>query len=100
AGMSGGIAYVYDETGRFDNNCNLEMVDLELMSAREDIEELLALIKNHLKYTGSRKAAYILDNWELCLPQFIKVIPMEYKRVLGLLKKDDEATEREEVVNE
>ena len=98
--MSGGIAYVFDETGLFDDKCNLEMIDLEIIDSEEDEKELRNMIETHLKYTGSRKAAEILDDWETSLPHFIKVFPMEYKRVLGQMSKDDEATERKEVVND
>ena len=55
------------------------------------------MIQNHLKYTGSPKAAEILDSWENALPFFVKVFPMEYRRVLGKMTKEDEATERKEV---
>jgi len=97
AGMSGGIAYVYDPDGQFDNRCNLDLVDLELVIDDRDIEELREMISRHLKYTGSKKAAEILDNWDACLPLFVKVFPMEYRRVLGKMIKEDEETEREEV---
>jgi glutamate synthase (NADPH/NADH) large chain len=97
AGMSGGIAYVYDPHRRFDSLCNLEMVDLELVREESDINELRGLIEKHLHYTGSGKAADILEHWDACLPFFVKVFPMEYRRVLGMMSKEDEATEREEV---
>jgi glutamate synthase (NADPH/NADH) large chain len=97
AGMSGGIAYVYDPNRRFDSLCNLEMVDLELVREESDIKELRGLIEKHLYYTGSRKADEILKNWDACLPFFIKVFPTEYRRVLGMMTKEDEATERAEV---
>jgi glutamate synthase (NADPH/NADH) large chain len=97
AGMSGGIAYVYDPEQRFDGRCNLDMVDLESVNDKLDIEELKAMISRHLEYTGSSKARAILDNWDAGLPFFVKVFPMEYRRVLGKMSKEDEATEREEV---
>ncbi|MBI2440587.1 MAG: glutamate synthase large subunit [Lentisphaerae bacterium] len=96
AGMSGGIAYVYDENRRFDSCCNLDMVDLESVIEPADIQELRSLIERHGQLTGSRKAASILERWEACLPYFIKVFPMEYRRALGLMTKEDEATAREE----
>ncbi|MDT8389564.1 MAG: glutamate synthase large subunit [Lentisphaeria bacterium] len=99
AGMSGGIAYVYNEDGAFDNRCNLEMVDLELVKLPEDVAELRGMIQNHFNYTGSPKAKKILDNWDDELGAFIKVFPMEYRRVLGQMSREDEATEREEVIN-
>ena len=99
AGMSGGIAYVLDEDGLFDTRCNLNMVDLELALDPKDQEELRGLIEKHYKYTGSARAKEILDNWEEKLPYFVKVFPMEYRRVLGQMSREDEATEREEVIH-
>jgi len=97
AGMSGGIAYVFDPTRRFDSRCNLDMVDLELVTDERDILELKTMIGRHLKYTGSKRASEILDDWEACQPFFVKVFPMEYRRVLGMMSKEDESTERAEV---
>jgi len=99
AGMSGGIAYVYDQNRSLDGRCNLDMVDLELVREPGDIKELKMLISRHLEYTGSPKAKYILDNWETSLNSFVKVFPMEYRRALGRMSQEDEATEREEVAN-
>ncbi len=100
AGMSGGIAYVYDETGLFDERCNLDMIDLELVSSRDEQRELRTLIEKHYQYTGSPKAKAILDDWETALGYFVKVFPMEYKKVLGMLSREDEETKRAEVVND
>ncbi len=97
AGMSGGIAYVYDPERRFDSRCNLDMVDLELVTELRDVEELRGMIERHLELTGSSRAAYVLGCWDACLPFFVKVFPMEYRRVLGKMSKEDEATEREEL---
>ncbi len=94
AGMSGGIAYVYDLHGILDLNSNLEMIDLEQVEEQDDINELRTLIEKHLHYTGSQKASYIIDNWQDCLPYFIKVFPMEYRRVLGKMSREDDAVER------
>ena len=80
AGMSGGIAYIWDEHGAFEEKCNKELVLLESVS--EDAEELKRLIQNHLSYTNSTRAKEILDSWEQALTQFIKVMPVDYKRVL------------------
>ena len=99
AGMSGGIAYVYDEDGLFDVRCNLEMVDLEPVRLAGDIAELRRLVTRHALFTKSRTAQRILDQWEAHLPRFVKVFPMEYRRVLGQMMREDEVTEREEVVN-
>ncbi|MDR2421862.1 MAG: glutamate synthase large subunit, partial [Deltaproteobacteria bacterium] len=83
AGMSGGLAYVYDQDGLFDNHCNLEMVDLDLLD-KEDEEELKALIGRHLHYTASEKARRVLENWTREKAKFIKVFPMEYRQGINL----------------
>jgi glutamate synthase domain-containing protein 3 len=95
AGMSGGIAYVYDETNTFDEFCNLSMVDLEQIVISEDIFELRKMIEKHLALTGSAKARKILGDWENSLQLFVKVFPMEYRRVLGQMMKEDEEIKRE-----
>ena len=78
--MSGGVAYIWDEHGTFEEKCNKELVLLESVS--EDAEELKRLIQNHLSYTNSTRAKEILDSWEQALTQFNKVMPVDYKRVL------------------
>jgi glutamate synthase (NADPH/NADH) large chain len=80
AGMSGGIAYVYNPNGDLDYFCNMEMVNLEIIEDFEDLITLKKLVQNHHQYTGSHLAGQILDNWEESLKDFIKVIPFEYKR--------------------
>jgi glutamate synthase (NADPH/NADH) large chain len=100
AGMSGGIAYVLDETGLFGDRCNLGMVDLELMTEPKDQEELRRMIEQHVKYTGSRRGQRILDDWGSSMPYFVKVFPTDYKRALGVLSREDEAVERQEVVRD
>lgn len=97
AGMSGGIAYVYDPDGRFDSRCNLSMIDLDFMEEKADIDELRGMLERHVEYTGSKKARDILENWDSCLASFVKVFPTEYRRVLGKMMKEDEAVERETV---
>jgi len=82
AGMSGGIAYVFNEHGNFDYFCNMGMVELSLVEDLSDMVELTGMITNHLKYTGSSRAKMILDNPEKYMQMFIKVIPYEYKKVL------------------
>ncbi|MDX2316898.1 MAG: glutamate synthase large subunit [Hyphomicrobiaceae bacterium] len=109
AGMSGGIAYVLDEDGDFEQRCNMAMVDLEPVPSEDQILErrrhqggdmeshglvdltdmtrfdekrLHQLIINHLHYTGSTRARDILDNWAEYLPKFVKVMPVEYRRAL------------------
>jgi glutamate synthase (NADPH/NADH) large chain len=82
AGMSGGIAYVYNTDGTFDYFCNMEMVELTLIEDKTDEQELHRLISAHLRHTGSPLAARILNDWENELPHFFKVMPIEYKKVL------------------
>mgnify|MGYP006302578079 CR=1 FL=1 len=82
AGMSGGIAYVYNPKGNLDYYCNMEMVNLEIIEDFDDLITLKQLIQNHHRHTGSQLAKRILDNWEENLKHFIKVIPFEYKRYL------------------
>ena len=82
AGMSGGIAYVWNPKGDFDYFCNMKMVELSLIEDMADNRELYRIIGNHYKYTRSALAAKMLDNWQEYVEQFIKVIPFEYKKVL------------------
>ncbi|MEC8973012.1 MAG: glutamate synthase subunit alpha, partial [Verrucomicrobiota bacterium] len=83
AGMSGGVAYIWDPENEFEPNCNMEMVELEPVESDADSEELLSLIEEHAKRTGSAVAAEVLDNWRSALGQFVKVMPTDYKRVLA-----------------
>lgn len=83
AGMSGGIAYVYDVKGVFDNMCNKEMVDLDPVT-EADAAELKRMIQNHFDYTGSAIARFVLEDFENQLKNFIKVFPKDYKKVLQL----------------
>lgn len=82
AGMSGGIAYVWDPEKALPAQCNLETYELDSVSAAEDILELKALIQNHADYTDSPVAKSILEKWEQSLSDFVKVMPTDYKRVL------------------
>ena len=85
AGMSGGIAYVFDVRGDFtQKRCNVASIDLEAVTTPQDIATLRDLIVRHRDLTGSPRAAWILENWKEALPQFIKIFPHEYKRVLGV----------------
>jgi glutamate synthase domain-containing protein 3 len=87
AGMSGGIAYVLDEKGDFAaRRCNTAGVDLEPVPA-EDIDLLYGMISSHADATGSPRAKWVLENWENMLPQFVKVFPHEFKRVLGISRQ-------------
>jgi len=110
AGMSGGVAYVLDEAGDFERRCNLSMVDLEPVTAedetlertahqggdleshglvdvnkdmtRYDAERLHQLIEHHARYTASTRAQAILAEWDVYLPKFVKIMPVEYRRAL------------------
>ena len=89
AGMTGGIAYVVDETGEFQKTrCNRASVDLEPVEDEKDIETLRYWIARHAEETGSPRANWILENWDSMLPKFVKVFPHEYKRVLGVPRKE------------
>jgi glutamate synthase (NADPH/NADH) large chain/glutamate synthase (ferredoxin) len=99
AGMSGGIAYVYDEDGQFARRCNTAMVSMEKVLPAADQEasvdraiwhrdqtdeaQLRKLLEDHLRWTGSRRARELLDNWSESRAKFVKVFPNEYKRALG-----------------
>jgi glutamate synthase (ferredoxin) len=118
AGMSGGIAYVYDDDGTFRERCNLSMVALEPVLAEADQaqadKELAAsgkgrlrhtgradetivreLVERHLRFTGSTLALALLDNWEAARAKFVKVFPHEYKRALGELYAKEAAASAE-----
>ena len=82
AGMSGGVAYIWDPENKFPANCNMEMVELEDVTHEEDIDELKSLIEEHGEITGSTVAESILNNWDESLKEFVKVMPTDYKRVL------------------
>jgi glutamate synthase domain-containing protein 3 len=95
AGMSGGVAYVFDERGDFtEERCNLDSVDLEPIVATQladgefaEAELVKSLVAQHLELTGSPRAAWILENWSEALSRFIKVFPHEHKRVLGVSRR-------------
>jgi glutamate synthase domain-containing protein 3 len=97
--MSGGVAYVYDEDGQFANRCNLSSVALDKVlpaaaqksagdvgtwhRGQTDEEQLKQLLDDHLRWTGSRRARELLDNWPAAREKFVKVFPHEYRRALG-----------------
>jgi glutamate synthase (NADPH/NADH) large chain/glutamate synthase (ferredoxin) len=101
AGMSGGVAYVYDEDGQFASRCNTAMVSLDkVLTAAEqqasvdkavwhrgetDEAQLKKLLEDHNRWTGSKRARDLLDNWTEARGKFIKVFPLEYQRALGEL---------------
>ena len=81
AGMSGGIAWVYNPNNTFSENCNTEMVDLDPLSIQDE-EQIIALLHKHVHLTGSKVAQHLLANWRKASSQFVKVFPKEYKKVL------------------
>ena len=83
AGMSGGIAYVFDVDGDFKRRCNLGMVELAPLEHAEDITLVRELLRRHVAYTGSTYANRFLDDWIAVQPRFVKVMPKDYKRVLA-----------------
>jgi len=97
AGMSGGVAFVYDEDGQFSKRCNTSMVALDTVLPRDeqnlpvaglhremaDEALLKKLIEDHHRWTGSLRARELLDNWATARARFVKVFPHEYKRVLA-----------------
>jgi glutamate synthase (NADPH/NADH) large chain len=113
AGMSGGVAYVLDETGDFERRCNLSMVELEPVAdeeealealeggdleghglvdvmhdmTRHDSKRIRTLLENHRRYTNSKRAHDILLNWEFYMPKFVKVMPVDYRRALIEMQK-------------
>jgi glutamate synthase domain-containing protein 3 len=89
AGMSGGIAYIYGKSEDFKARCNLEMVELEGVSV-EDVKNIYNLLSNHYRYTQSRLAVKILDNFAREIKKFIKVMPREYKRILEMKEMEEE----------
>ena len=97
AGMSGGIAYIFDQEKKFKRNCNLSMVAVEKVIDERRIEELHTLINDHYQYTGSARAGIILANWQRRLEDFVMVIPFEYRRILA---KIDMHQKSEEVVRQ
>ncbi len=88
AGMSGGMAYVLDEDGRFERRCNMELVGLDPLED-EDVAAIRSLVTEHTERTGSPVAARVLAEWDALLPKFVKVMPHDYKRALAELAGDE-----------
>jgi glutamate synthase domain-containing protein 3 len=88
AGMSGGIAYVLDADGTFSTRCNTELVEFEPLEEL-DVETIRSLVESHQRHTGSQVATRVLDEWELHLPLFAKVMPRDYKRALADLQSQN-----------
>ncbi len=102
AGMSGGIAYVYDADGSFADKCNMEMIELEKVHANDDIADLKSMIETHQLKTGSTVAADMLADWDTTLNKFVKVIPTDYKRMLDFIERarlTEEYETEEEIID-
>jgi glutamate synthase (ferredoxin) len=82
AGMSGGVAYVLDADGTFAQHCNMQMVDIEALDEAEDLDLVRGLLERHRQYTGSTVADALLADWTAAAAKFVKVMPVEYRRVL------------------
>lgn len=93
AGMSGGVAYIFDVDGKFHLRCNPELVDLDKVEDEEDITTLRMMIQQHQRHTNSKLAQEVLANLDYLLPKFIKVFPRDYKRVLASMKTDGASQE-------
>jgi glutamate synthase domain-containing protein 3 len=91
--MSGGTAYVWDPRKEFATKCNMGTVDLESVDEDEDIGELRELIEQHREFTRSPVAERILDRWPEVLGEFVKVMPIDHKRVLQERRRHDEEME-------
>lgn len=91
AGMSGGIAYIWDRDGNFNLNCNLATVGLEKIENAEEEAEVKEMIQRHHQYTESQQAAEALANWDTFVSQCVKVMPTDYKRVLEAMKQEQAA---------
>jgi glutamate synthase (ferredoxin) len=87
AGMSGGVAYVLDETDTFSAHCNAETVGLERLEDEDEIDELREMIRRHAEYTQSERAWRVLALWEEMVPRFVKVMPRDYRRMLAAIKR-------------
>ncbi len=91
AGMSGGIAYVLDIDGTFPPLVNQEMVELEDLGDPADQDTVLTMIRKHVKYTGSTRGQWVLDNWDDVVRKFVKVMPTDYKLALKKLQEEAQA---------
>jgi glutamate synthase (ferredoxin) len=91
AGMSGGTAYVYDEAGDFATRCNMEMVALERLEDAEDLDFVRGLMERHVEYTDSDVAKALLSRWPKVAELFVKVMPLDYRRVLEEQRRAGEA---------
>jgi glutamate synthase (ferredoxin) len=95
AGMSGGIAYVWDPKGEFPARCNMEMILLEKLEDSEELDLVQGLVERHREYTGSTLAAKVLKDWPAEAKRFVKVMPREYKRALAEQRAELERKQQE-----
>lgn len=91
AGMSGGIAYLWNPDGKIEAQINKEMVDLDPLTDAKEIEEVKNLILKHKNYTGSERASLILSNWDKEISRFVKIIPRDYKKALEKMAEEAKA---------
>jgi glutamate synthase (NADPH/NADH) large chain len=89
AGMSGGVAYVYDPDGEFEEKANTEMVSLSRSLEGKDEQMITRLVENHHAYTDSERAAELLEEWDEALDQFVKIMPDAYAEVIDERERDD-----------
>jgi len=90
AGMSGGIAYVLDEEGGFPGRVNKQMVEIESLSAADEIAKVRGMIERHRELTGSARAKQVLENWSTVVGKFVRIIPKDFKRAVESLKRAHE----------
>ena len=90
AGMSGGVAYIFDERGDARLNINPDMVEISGLEEPEDIAAVKAMVEKHLQYTGSARAKHVLDHWEKSVKTFVRVMPRDYKRMLACIARAHE----------
>ena len=90
AGMSGGVAYIFDERGDARLNINADMVEISGLEEPEDIAAVKAMVEKHLQYTGSARAKYVLDHWDKSVKTFVRVMPRDYKRMLACIARAHE----------
>jgi glutamate synthase (NADPH/NADH) large chain len=87
--MSGGVAYVYDPDGEFEEKANTEMVSLSRSLEGKDEQMITRLVENHHAYTDSERAAELLEEWDEALDQFVKIMPDAYAEVIDERERDD-----------
>ena len=99
AGMSGGLAYVFDQEGDFRSHCNTDMADVVALEEVAEIADVRQMIERHLVYTGSPRANYLLGHWDEMVPRFVKVYPRDYRRMQeALARARDEGLSGDEAV--